>query len=248
MPLRRLMIACLTVLLGLSGVRAAAPFGYADLSATLTRYVDDAGRVDYLGLRADRAGLDAFVARVARTSPASDPAAFPTAAERLAYYINAYNALALTGVLDRPGIRSVTTPGLRFFSGTLYTVGGARMDLDTLESREIRGAFHDPRVHFAVNCQSLGCPKLKRTAWEPARLDADLDAAARAFCTDPAQVYADAAGTWHVSSIFDWYKSDFAATGVPGFIRAHGGATPDGARLVYLPYDWSLAAQPGRAP
>jgi hypothetical protein len=81
---------------------AAAPAGrdpQAAWAAVLERFVDEEGRTDFRGLASDRADLDAYVAWVARTSPASEPALFPTDGDRLAYYLNSYNALAMYNVI-----------------------------------------------------------------------------------------------------------------------------------------------------
>lgn len=229
--------------------RGAAPFSHADFSAVLARWVDATGRVDYRGIADDPTLLDRYLAAVGQTSPEREPARFPRREEQLAYYLNAYNAFAIRGVTRRPGIPSVDAVKQDFFVRTRWNLGGRAVSLAELEDSLVRRQFKDPRVHFALNCQSAGCPRLPREAFEPDRLEAQLEAVTREFCTDRARVTVDPAGVAHISQIFQWYAGDFAAAGgAVAFIVAHGGVLPPDARVEFIPYDWSLSAQPGRRP
>lgn len=230
----------------LSPLAQAQAFSHAALSTVLARYVDANGLVDYKGIATDKA-LAPYLAALAADSPASNPAKFPTKDDALAYYINAYNAFAIQGVAKRPGITTVDAIKQVYFQTETWTMGGAPITLNSLENDRIR-SFGDPRIHFVVNCQSAGCPRLGREAMEPARLQAQLDAAARAFVADPKKVFVDSKGA-HVSQIFEWFAADFTKAGGPAaFIAAHGGPVKPGMTLTYIPYDWALVAQPGRRP
>ncbi len=253
-PVSLLFAALLLLLASRSGPAAAVDipragaFPHELLTSILSRFVSKTGKLDYKGITANRAALDDYVRALALVSPARNRELFPTHGDQLAYYINGYNALAITGVIDRPGLQTVNEPRWGFFVGTRYVVGGQQMDLNTLENVVIRPTFKDPRLHFALNCQSAGCPRLPQAAFDPAKMEAQLDAAAQEFCTDPSRVYADAAGVWHISQIFDWYKADFQPGGVTEFINGYGGKIPAGARVEIIPYDWRLSAQPGKGP
>ena len=253
-PVSFLFTALVLVLASQSGPAAAVDtprpgaFPHDLLTSILSRFVNKAGKLDYKGIAANRAALDSYVSTLALVSPARNRELFPTHGEQLAYYINGYNALAITGVIDRPGLQAVNEPRWGFFVGTRYVIGGKQMDLNTLENDVIRPTFKDPRLHFALNCQSAGCPRLPQAAFDPTKMEAQLDAAAQEFCTDPSRVYADAAGVWHISQIFDWYKADFQPGGVTEFINGYGGKIPAGARVQIIPYDWSLSAQVGMGP
>ena len=223
---------------------AAAGFTHALLEQVVSVHVDAAGNVDYKAIAADRATLDAYVAAVAAVSPAL----FPTKNDALAYYINAYNALAITGVIDRPGLKSVEDNLFGFFYGTKYALGKKKMSLYDLENRVVRKVYADPRVHFALNCQSAGCPRLPQHAFTAAGLDAELDAASREFANNPAKVNAEG-GVAHLSQICEWYAEDFkAAGGAVAFMNTYGAALPADAKVAFIPYDWSLSAQAGRGP
>ena len=208
------------------------PF-HARWSAVLSRFVDERGRVDYAALAKDRGDLDAYLGRLAKEGPRSTPAAVPGRSERLAYYLNAYNALVFDGVLRRgPEKESVWKGGLisgySFFVGTKHRLDGADVSLKALEDETIRKGFSDPRVHAALNCASRGCPRLPREAFDPATLDAALDAAMTEFVSEERNVRVDsAARTVFLSKIFDWFERDFL-----DFERAR--RTKDGSLLSYV--------------
>jgi len=226
---------------------AAGTFSYSDLNTVLFKYVSPSGLVDYKGIIADPTAFNSFIAAVGKESPASNAAAFPTTNDKLAYYINAYNAFAIKGVIDRPGIKNVDSVKLGFFVTTQYTYGGATINLYNLENK-VR-EYGDPRVHFALNCQSYGCPRLPNSVFDPAKLDAQLDGYTKEFVTNTKKVNVDSAGVAHLSHIFDWYAKDFtAAGGAVAFINAHGGSIPANAKVEWIPYDWTLSAQSGKNP
>jgi hypothetical protein len=165
----------------------------------------------------------------------------------MAYYLNAYNALAITGVIDRPGLGSVHDMPVRFFFFTRYQLGGDQLDLYRLENQVVR-PLGDPRIHFALNCQSVGCPKLPREAFHPERVEAQLDAATREFVSNPDKVRVEG-NTVKASQIFEWYLDDFEGDGgLEGFLLKYGIDVPADASIEWIEYDWSLIAQEGRGP
>lgn len=227
---------------------AAGGFSHAAFNAVVAKYVDSKGLVNYKGILADPAGLDGYLVAVGADSPTSNPSMFPTKNDKLSYYINAYNAMAIKGVTVRPGIKTVDSVKEDFFTLSTFTMGKGKVTLSTLENDIVRKQFSDPRAHFALNCQSGGCPRLPNEAFDSARLDAQLDAFTREFCTDPKKVYVDAAGA-HISQIFEWYATDFAAAGgAVAFINKYGGSIPSTAKVQFIPYDWTLSAQAGKNP
>ena len=227
---------------------APGAFPHEILDGVLKARVTPDGRVDYAGIQADRGDLDRYVAYLSAVSPHSDPALFPSQEDQLAYWINAYTALAITAVIDRPGLQTVIDDKVDFFYTTRYPLGGEKVSLYTLENGIVRKEFADPRIHFALNCQSGGCPTLPDTAFPARGLDAALDAEAREFANDPRKV--DVAGdTLRLSQIFEWYADDFAAAGgAPEFVRKYRSDVPPTPAVEYIPYDWTLIAQDGRMP
>lgn len=200
-------------------LRAEPPSGFPHEAWTrvLGKFVDERGRVDYRALAAGRTELDRVLARIAREGPRRTPEKFPEKNDRLAYYLNAYNALVFEGVLKRgPEPESVWKGGFvsgwSFFVGMKVRLDGEETNLKALEDKVIRKGFADPRVHAALNGASLGCPRLPREAFEPARLDTQLDAAMTAFVEEERNVSVDAASsTVTLSMIFDWFEKDFLA-------------------------------------
>ena len=252
-----LMTACAAIPApAITDLPAPGAFPHHRWTAVLQRFVDDAGRVDYKGMQQERTGIDGYTVMIAGISPESHSALFPTRFDQLAYWINTYNALAITAVIDRPGLTGVNASKLiltDFFHLTRYPVGGKKYALATIENSIVRPGFNDPRVHFALNCDSVGCPRLPREAFDPARLDAQLDQYSREFVTDPAKVRVEEVPgrgrTLMISQIFEWYTGDFTGSGGPvGFINRHGGDVPTDLPVSYIPYDWSLIAQEGRGP
>ncbi len=242
---------------------ARTSFDHSDFERLLQQYVDDEGWVDYAGLKRDRAALDAYLARLATAQPDS-----LARGDRLALYINAYNAFTLADVLDTvygkaAGVKEVSG----FFDRKRHPIGGEELTLDEIESQGRN--LGDPRIHFAVVCASTSCPKLQRFAYTGAQLDQQLDRATREFLADPNRgLRVDAKkGSLYLSSIFKWYAGDFtgAQSGVSrllartkavvsgseitGYVRAY--APPEAQRFLdagspsvhYLDYDWSLNSQ-----
>ena len=205
----------------------AGSFRYEDWSRVLATFVTDEGRVAYGALAADPTELKAFLSRIASEGPKTTPERFPGRPDRLAYYLNAYNALVFDGVLKRgPESESVWKGGLvsgySFFVGMKVRLDGGETNLKALEDKLIRKGFADPRIHAALNCASLGCPRLPREAFLPERLDEQLDGAMREFVEEERNVSVDAAGrTVTLSKIFDWFEDDFL-----DFEKAHGNANP----------------------
>lgn len=244
--------------------QAGDDFDYSWWDAALGRWVQGEG-VDYDAVRADEAELRRFVATLGTMGPSSTPERFTTAAERLSYYINAYNALVLFAVVDNWPIDTVhdvhgwldPRAGFGFFYGLRLPLDGGEVNLYDLENELIRG-FVDARIHAAINCASKSCPALMPWAFEPGRLDAQLDEVTRGFCSNPAHVRVDdAAEEIQLSAIFDWYRPDFEeharrldrpAT-ILDFIRAFARpevaaeverAQGSGFDVVFQPYDWAL--------
>ena len=249
-----------------SGVSAQAfdhEYGaYADLLKRHVRFP----RVDYLALKGDRGALDRVVA--AFDEPAARGESGWTREQRMAFWINAYNAFTLRAIVDHYPIRgSLFTlqprNSIRQIAGVWtdmkWQAAGRTVTLDDIEHRILRPTFNDGRIHFAVNCASISCPPLAAEPYRPLTLDAQLDGAARAFLASPEGARVDG-DTLRVTSLFKWYGEDFTphyAQVVPGsraarergilgvIVRYGARAAADVARrgeaaITYLSYDWSL--------
>jgi uncharacterized protein DUF547 len=229
------------------------------LKAYVKPGADGLNRVDYAALKAG--GLPALRDYVG-TLEQADPNKLDRN-EQFALLANLYNAKTLEIVASRYPVKSIKDISLG--GGLVATVTGGpwkakvtklkgvELSLDDIEHGILRPIFKDPRVHYAVNCASIGCPNLAPRAWRAETLDKYLDAAARAFINHPRGVLVRPDGTLQVSSIYKWYKEDFGGTsaGVIEHLRRY--AKPElsaklaaGARGFDDQYDWTLNQVGGR--
>lgn len=235
-----------------------APFEHKDWASVLERFVDDRGRVDYSGLAADRAALDRYIEAVEAVSPDSHPDRFPDRDHELAYWINAYNAQVFLGVLDLgtdiDSVWSGLISGRNFFVKRKITLGGERMNLKSLEDDIVRDRYRDPRIHAALNCASISCPRLPREPFLGARLDEQLDAAITEFVNSQEHArYDEAEETAHLSKIFDWFEEDFldfekrqgvSDPSLIGYVnRYRDTEIPAGTDVDFISYDKGLNRQ-----
>ena len=236
------------------------PFSHSDWDQVLQRFVDADGMVDYVGLAEDRAALDRYLASLAAMSPESHPNRFPTRHEALAYYLNAYNAYVFEGVLegggDQESVWATMLQGYKFFIGKKIVVGGEKTHLKKLEDEAVREQFEDPRIHAALVCAAVSCPRLPQRAFFGETLEADLDRVMREWVEDPRHAYYDAeSGVVYLSKIFDWYGDDFLdferhqGRDKPELVdyvnrfRASDRALPRDAKVRFIEYDKSLNKQ-----
>ena len=206
------------------------------------------GQVDYPALQAGGL-LDGYLRELNRI----DPTKLPTRRHQLAFWINAYNAFAVKGILDH--YSPMTLWGrYRYFIGRDYWVGGVSINLYDLERQVLIEQFHEPLMHFAIVCASTSCPKLQPWAYQPDQLDRQLDRVARSFINDPSLNRFDRTKkVASLSMIFQWFQTDFvvAAGSVLAYIARYV-EDPDlanelvqsGYRIEYLDYDWSLNGIP----
>jgi uncharacterized protein DUF547 len=213
-------------------------------------------RVDYRGLREDPAWP-----RLVAGLDAARPGEPDARAGELAFWINAYNVLAIDLVVRHPGVKSIRDVGswLRPVWGReAGRVAGRGRSLGEIE-HEILRPLGDPRIHAAIVCASVSCPPLRREPFQAARLEAQLDDQMRRFLASPGKgLRVDpGGGTVALSRVFDWFAEDFAASGgalafatrfAPEDARAWLEAHGDRARVAWLPYDWDLNALAPEAP
>jgi hypothetical protein len=226
----------------------AAPFDHSGWDRILKQYVNGIGEVDYAALKKDRAGLDTYIDRIAEASPESRKDDFPTRADELAYWLNAYNALVMRGVIDGYPTRSVRDLGALygFFWRKHFMLGGKRVTLRGLENDIIRKRYGDARIHFAIVCASISCPLLSRDAFTAANVEGQLDRLTRQSLAERRFLAVDpGSNTITLSALFDWYKEDYG--GVIEFVKKHAGEAQRKAidslkspKIRYYDYDWSI--------
>ena len=245
--------------------------GHAAWTALLRRHVvvlrgGQASQVRYAGFAADRAALKGYHDALS----AVGEAAFNgwSKPQQQAFLINAYNAYTVELILTKyPALNSIKDLG-----GLLSTpwkpkwiaLLGGKVSLDDIEHEMLRrrGRYDDFRVHFAVNCASIGCPPLREEAFVPERLDAQLDEQALRFMSDRSRNrYNPQRGRLEVSKIFDWYAEDWrlghrGIASLPQFLARYADVLADApadreriraqqvADIAFLDYDWKLNDAP----
>lgn len=217
----------------------------------LQRFVDDAGRIDFARLQVDPQPLRAATRALGEIAPWSAAQCFPDRVSRLAYHINAYNALAMQAVVDVgvPQAFDSVLRRARFFRWRRHLIGGRRYSLHAYENAVIR-RFGEPRVHFALNCMVRGCPRLPRQPFPAAGLDAALEGAAHGFFREARNLRIDdARRTVWLSELLRFYREDFTAGG-PGDLLAAIARwlprpLPRGYAVRFIPYDWTVNRTPG---
>ncbi|MBN1341772.1 MAG: DUF547 domain-containing protein [Phycisphaerae bacterium] len=200
---------------------AKGTFSYDDYAAVLKEYVDDRDMVDYAALKENRRRLDQFARALASVNPKTYEGW--DAPAKIAFWINAYNALTLEAIIDHYPIQAGTLRSLAFPKNSIrqipgvwdklqFLVMGKKMTLEHIEHQVLRKEFDEPRIHVALVCAAMGCPPLRNEPYVGPRLTKQLDDQARKFLSDPAKFRIDRnGGKVYLSSIFEWFGGDFVA-------------------------------------
>ena len=269
------MIRAIVLAAALASACAAHAFdhSHAAWDALVKRHVKlvDGGRasqVRYADFAKDRSALKAYLAEVSAVGEGEFRGW--TKPRQMAFLVNAYNAYTVELVLSRyPDLKSIRDLGNILFNSPwkrkFFTLLGREESLDGIEHGMLRkpGAYDEPRVHYAVNCASVGCPMLREEAFVATRLDAQLEEQARRFLSDRTRNRFDPrSGRLEVSEIFKWFKEDWTSgyrgIGTAGPVTSREqyfaryadllADAPEHRRLVaegrapiaHLDYDWSL--------
>ena len=224
-------------------------FSHDLFDQVLQEHVDKEGRVNYTKLKANPEKLERYLDLLAVAKPTELPYN-----AQLAFWVNAYNALVIKGVIDHyptTSVRKVKWFG-GFFSRLKFQVAGETYTLNQIEHGIIRTEFVDPRVHFILVCASTSCPPLENSAFSAETIEERLETATFKFVQNPEQVRIDRAKRRvYLSKIFKWYDDDFTEgyEGVADFLTDY--LPPEDAeflastdvKLHHLDYDWTLNDQ-----
>jgi hypothetical protein len=278
--MRRVLLPTLTIVIGIGAlvllnvgpcsagptvtVGAVVPRGqqlpveridHSSWDTLLRKYVDGQGYVNYTAWKAsaaDQRGLDVYLAHLSAASitPQSSREA------QLAFWINAYNAVTVKGILREYPTKSIRNhtakiAGYNIWKNLILPVGGQSYSLDAMEHQVLR-KMGEPRIHFAIVCASIGCPRLLNEAYMADRLDEQLTRNTKAFFADPSKLVVDPrTSTIYASPILDWFADDFG-TDTAARLRNLAPYLPPSAqelaarrstRLAFLDYDWGLNDQ-----
>jgi hypothetical protein len=217
-----------------------------------------ASQLSYAGMAHHRTPLKAYLAGLSAVTRQQFEGW--TRAEQMAFLINAYNAFTVEKVLTRyPELRSIWDFGKLFgnpFKDRFFTLLDAKASLDAIEHELLRKRYGDPRIHYAVNCASVGCPMLREEAYAAPRLEHQLEEQAQRFLSDRTRNRLRD-GRLEVSRIFDWFKEDFGDRAA--YFARYAVLLADGAQdrqliaqkrapLAFLDYDWALNDSPSSSP
>ncbi len=214
------------------------PPDHAIYDRLLQKYVSNAGKVDYRGLKSETGKLDDYlgILKNAEISKAW------TSNDKLAFWINAYNAFTIKLILDNYPVSSI----MDIHKGKAWDVrwieiDGQKLSLNQIENEIIRPRFNDPRIHFAVNCAAISCPPLHNKAFVAETLDVDLDRLTKTFINDE-NFNIIGEKKVQLSKIFQWYAADFGD--LSEFLKKYVD-TPltDKVKISFISYDWALNGQ-----
>ena len=209
----------------------------------LAQHVDGIGLVRYEGFEHNRIQLQSYLQSLSQHPPNDTW----STNEKMAYWINAYNAFTVELILMHQPVQSIkeiggdipminTTWDIQFFE-----IEGIPFDLNTIEHLILRKEFDDPRIHFAINCASMSCPKLLDEAYRGDSLNNQLNQQTKEFLLDSDKNYFED-GRFVISPIFKWFSEDFGSvTDIRSFIESQSGLDLGNTKsFTYSVYNWSL--------
>ncbi len=230
----------------------ADPVSHDLWDKVLDEYVSPEGWVDYKGLKEDRSAFDRYTERLSGHHPDQSW----SRKERLAYWINAYNAFTLQLVLKHYPVNSIKDIGGLVkgpWKQEFIEIEGKTYTLHDIEHNILRANYDEPRIHFAVNCASVSCPVLLDEAYTAENLETQLDRQARRFINDEMRnrISED---ELRLSKIFQWYEEDFTRNGtlaeyIDRYAEESLPLTEEGqfkGTIRYLEYNWALNEQENR--
>jgi hypothetical protein len=212
----------------------------------LKKHVNANGLVNYKGFQKDKAELNSYLKTLSDNAPQGGW----SQNDQKAYWINAYNAFTVSLIVQNYPVKSI-----KDIDGKVYkvdtpwdikfiTIGGKKYDLNNIEHGILLKKYNDPRIHFALVCASISCPKLRDEAYTGGQLNAQLEHAGKDFLNDKSKnkISADRAD---ISQYFSWYKSDFTKSGsLVDFLNKYSQTKINAnTKIGSLDYNWSLNEQ-----
>ena len=208
-------------------------------SELLIKHVDGKGKVNYKGFLQDSTKLSAYLKLLSDNPPGGNW----TGADKLAYWINAYNAFTVKLIVDNYPLKSIRdiSDGLAMINSPwdikFFKIGNTPFDLNTIEHEILRKQFNEPRIHFAINCASFSCPKLRDEAFTAQALEAQLEGQTAGFINNPDKNSINKKGI-RLSKIFNWFESDFTKkTDILSFIQKYRPTLDKNSKVEYLDYN-----------
>ncbi len=248
-----LSLLLFTTLLTLSSCRTidgvqtnSKPFTHEQWTTLLQKNVNEAGWVNYEGFISDSIALNKYISQMEQNYPNNETW---SREQIIAYWINAYNAYTVQLIIRNYPVVSIKDikPGLAFVNSVwdiqFINIQGEKLDLNNIEHNILR-KMNEPRIHFAVNCASVSCPKLLNEAFEAAKLDAQLQHQAKDFVNDTSRNIITSENA-QLSSIFNWFTGDFTNDGsLKDFINQFSNTKLTDVTVIdFMEYNWNLNKQ-----
>jgi hypothetical protein len=222
----------------------ANPVQHGEWDALVKKHVSKNGMVDYQGFLKDKKQLQVYLDKLSANKPTSKW----SKNEKMAFWINAYNAFTVKLILDHYPIKSIKDikRGIPFVNSVwdiaFIPMGKEKIDLNYIEHTILRKEFNDPRIHAAINCASFSCPLLRNEAYYASRLDEQLNDAMRRFVNDPQRNQLDKSNI-KISKIFSWFAGDFKLNGssIVDYLNKYAKKrVQPNAKIDFLEYQWEL--------
>jgi hypothetical protein len=222
----------------------ANPVQHGEWDALVKKHVSKNGMVDYQGFLKDKKQLQVYLDKLSANKPTSKW----SKNEKMAFWINAYNAFTVKLILDHYPIKSIKDikRGIPFVNSVwdiaFIPMGKEKIDLNYIEHTILRKEFNDPRIHAAINCASFSCPLLRNEAYYASRLDEQLNDAMRRFVNDPQRNQLDKSNI-KISKIFSWFAGDFKLNGssILDYLNKYAKKrVQPNAKIDFLEYQWEL--------
>lgn len=216
---------------------------HSEWSELLAKHVNKNGNVDYEGFKGDHLKLEQYI----NSLVSSPPTLTSEKNQKLAYWINLYNALTVQLITENYPIKSIQDlhphPYIPLFNSVwkkpLVKINGNYITLHMIEHDILREEFEEPGIHFAINCASKSCPKLRNEAYVAERIDEQLSDQLRSFLISKNDIQPS---SLKLSKLFQWYQDDFTVNRtIRAYISSGSEVVVDSkAKITYIPYDWSL--------
>ena len=213
---------------------------HASWDELLSKNVDDNGSVNYLGFKSDSLLLQSYLSKLSDN--------YPTPSwsnnEKLAYWINVYNAFTVKLIIDNYPVKSIKDIGSVLYGPwdqRIVQLKEYSFTLNHIEHNILRKEFAEPRIHFAIVCASISCPELLNKAYTGHNVREQLDQRAKLFINDTTKNLV-ASKQITISKIFKWFEGDFTTNGtVIDYLNLHcAQKINNSAEIVYFDYNWGL--------
>jgi hypothetical protein len=210
---------------------------YEKLNTFLGKYVSYGGNVNYSSINSNKALLE----EITREFESNFPGTGWSSAQKLTYWINAYNVYTIKLIVDNYPTSSITNITAKPWHKKFIKLNGSAYSLNQIENDIVRKQFNEPRIHFALNCGSISCPVLLNKAYTPGTVYSKMTSQTKRFLNDASKnTYGEK--EVQISQIFDWYGEDFTKGGktVFDFINKYRTDQLDKQKVTYQEYSWDL--------